>query len=100
MNFFCIAEKESSLGFKFSGIEVREANTRPQAQEALRVALATETTGIIIITEKCASWVREEINPLLYRQELPLILEIPSRGSKESRKSIGEFLKEIVGVSA
>ncbi|MEI8349945.1 MAG: V-type ATP synthase subunit F [Candidatus Omnitrophota bacterium] len=98
MNFFCIAEKESSLGFKFSGIEVREANSRIQAQEALRVASAIEGIGIIIITEKCASWIREEITPLLYRQELPLVLEIPSRGSRGQRKSVGEFLKEIVGV--
>jgi vacuolar-type H+-ATPase subunit F/Vma7 len=99
MIFFCIADKESSLGFKFAGIETREILSRTEALEALQVALATENVGIIIITEKAASYIRQEINELLYRQELPLILEVPSRGELKRRKSVSEFLKEIIGVS-
>jgi vacuolar-type H+-ATPase subunit F/Vma7 len=43
--------------------------------------------------------IRKEIDALLYRQELPLILEVASRGQSSKRKSAGEFLKAIIGVS-
>ncbi|MDP2922848.1 MAG: V-type ATP synthase subunit F [Candidatus Omnitrophota bacterium] len=99
MTFFCIADKDSSLGFKFSGIEVREASTKKEALEALRVGMAIENVGIIVVTEKVSSLIREEIDEILYRQELPLILEVPSRGQIKTRKSVGEFLKEMIGLS-
>lgn len=98
MNIFCIADKESSLGFKFSGIETREVATKLQAQEALRFALINEGIGIIVITEKAASLVREEVDEATLRQDLPLIVEIPSRGSTKSSKSVAESLRHIIGV--
>lgn len=98
MNFFCIADKESSLGFKFSGIETREITTRVEALEAFKVALATDNIGIVVLTEKAASFIRDEVNSVLYQKDLPLILEIPSRGPMKKRKSISESLKEIIGI--
>lgn len=100
MNFFCIADKESSLGFKFSGVETREISTKAEALEAFNVALAVENVGIIIITEKAASLIRERLNQFLYNEELPLIVEVPSRGPVKKRKSVSESLKEIIGISA
>lgn len=100
MTFFCIADKESSLGFKFSGIETREVITKLEAQDALRFALASEGIGIIVITEKAASLVREEVDEATFRQDLPLIVEIPSRGSARSTKSAAESLRHIIGVGA
>jgi len=100
MNFFCIADKESSLGFKFSGIETREISTKAEALEAFSVALAVENVGIIIVTEKAASFMREKLNQFLYSEELPLIIEVPSRGPVKRRKSVSESLKEIIGISA
>ncbi|MCK9614403.1 MAG: V-type ATP synthase subunit F [Candidatus Omnitrophica bacterium] len=99
MTFFCIADKESSLGFKFSGIETREISTKSEALEAFNVALALENVGIIIITEKAASFIRDKVNQFLYREELPLILEVPSRGPVKKRKSVSESLKEMIGIS-
>jgi V/A-type H+-transporting ATPase subunit F len=98
MIFFCIADKDSSLGFRFSGIETREVSTRSESLEALRVALAMENLGVILITEKIADFIRAEIDKLIYQQSLPLILEIPSRGKVRSKKSVGEFLKQAIGV--
>lgn len=99
MTFFCITDKESSLGFRLSGIETREVSTRLEALEALDVSLAMEDTGIILVTEKAANFLREELDKIIYKSQRPLILELPSRGEFKKRKSVGEFLKEIVGVS-
>jgi vacuolar-type H+-ATPase subunit F/Vma7 len=99
MNFFCIADKSSSLGFRFAGIETREVLTRNDALEALRVALATENVGVIVVTSKISDFIREEIDKLIYEQSLPLILEVPSRGELRKKRDLGEFLKRAIGVS-
>lgn len=99
MKFFCIADKESSLGFRFSGMETREVTTKPETQEALKAALSTNGIGIIVITEKAASLIRPEIDDIAFGQDLPLILEVPSRDSAKSRKSIADSLKHMIGIS-
>ncbi|MDD5194989.1 MAG: V-type ATP synthase subunit F [Candidatus Omnitrophica bacterium] len=99
MTIFCIADQESSMGFRLSGIEIREVTTRADALEALRVAEAREGVGVILVTEKVVDFIKEEIEELTYQEQLPLILEIPSRGVFKRRKTMGEFLKEAIGVS-
>ncbi|MGE5197365.1 MAG: V-type ATP synthase subunit F [Deltaproteobacteria bacterium] len=99
MNFLCIADKDSSLGFRFGGIETREVFGKTDALEALKVALATEDVGVILVTEKVSSFIREEIDALIYHHTLPLILEIPSRGEVRRKTTVGEFLKQAIGIS-
>jgi vacuolar-type H+-ATPase subunit F/Vma7 len=98
MTFFCIADKESSLGFRLAGIETREVSTKPEVIEALKVARLTKDVGIILITEKAASFVREEIEHRIAGEPIPLVLEVPSRGSTGKKKSAAELLKELVGI--
>ena len=99
MNFFCIADSASSLGFKLAGVETREVSARSEALEALKVATAAENVGIILVTQKAASLIESELEELMYSKKLPLILEIPSRGEGRKRKSVGEVLKKAIGVS-
>ncbi len=100
MIFFCIADRGSSLGFRLSGVETREASTKAETLEALEVALATESVGVILITEKAASFVKEEIEALTFEREMPLILELPSRGEAKRRAGMAELLKKAMGISA
>jgi vacuolar-type H+-ATPase subunit F/Vma7 len=99
MTFFCISDKESGLGFRLSGIETREVSSRSNALEALKVALATEEAGVILVTEKAAAFLRQELNDLMYKNQKPLVLELPSRGESAKRRSVGDYLKDIIGVS-
>jgi vacuolar-type H+-ATPase subunit F/Vma7 len=98
MQFFCIADKESSLGFKLAGIETLAVSSRSETLEALQVARSTADVGIILVTEKAAAWAKEEIHETITDKPLPLILEIPSRGQAKKRKSAGELLKELAGI--
>ncbi len=98
MIFFCIADKESSLGFKLSGIETREVSTRLEALEALRVARATKDIGVILITGDAAAYIKEEVKEHITEKPIPLILEVPSRGQMPKRKSAAELLKELAGI--
>lgn len=87
------------MGFRLAGVETRGVSARSEALEALNVALATENTGIILVTEKARVFIKEEIDELTYRNQMPLVLVIPSRGQTGKRRSVGEFLKEAIGVT-
>lgn len=99
MKFFCIADKDSSLGFRLSGVETREVTTKSEAREALEVAMATEDIGILVITEKAANLIREEIESYIYQKQLPLILEVPSRSTEGRSRDISEFLRKAIGIT-
>ena len=99
MNFFCIADKDSSLGFKLSGIETREAVTKQEALEGLRVAVATDGVGIIVITSKIYDLIKAEADEISGKNQFPLVLEIPSRGEVRKGKSAGDLLKTLIGIS-
>jgi vacuolar-type H+-ATPase subunit F/Vma7 len=98
MTFFCIADKESSLGFKLSGIDTMEVSTKLEALEALRVARATKDVGVILITDKAAAYIKDEVKAHVTEKPIPLILEVPSRGQMPKRKSAAELLKELAGI--
>jgi vacuolar-type H+-ATPase subunit F/Vma7 len=99
MHFFCIADRESSLGFKLAGVETREVSARSEALEALEVAASAEGVGVILVTQKAASFIEEELDEMLYSKSLPLVLEIPSRGVEVKAKSVSEVLKKAIGIS-
>ena len=98
MKFFCISDKESSLGFKFSGIEVREVSEKNEAKEVMKEVLNRKDIGIILITKKVSSLIKEEMDKLIYTHHIPLILEIPSKGEKGEEMNVREFLKKAVGI--
>ncbi len=99
MTFFCIADPESSPGFRLVGIQTHSVKTRSEALEALQEAVSNPAVGIILITEQAVSFMRKEVEELLYRQEFPLVLEIPSRGKRKRRKPVEEFLKQALGIT-
>ncbi|MCX5666509.1 MAG: V-type ATP synthase subunit F [Candidatus Omnitrophica bacterium] len=99
MHFFCIADSASSLGFKLAGVETREVSARSEALEALKVAASSEGVGVILVTQKAASFIEEELDEMLYSKSLPLVLEIPSRGVETKTKSVSEVLKKAIGIS-
>jgi len=98
MKFFCIADKDSGLGFRLAGLETRDVSSRTSALEALRAALAASGVGVIIITDKAASYISEEIKARARENLLPLIMEVPSRGEKLKRKTAAELFRELAGL--
>jgi len=98
MNFVCIAERESALGFRLAGIETREVSSAGDAFDALEEARADKATGIILVTGRVADMLRGAIDEHISLNPLPLILEIPSKGDFRPRKSSSELLRQIAGM--
>lgn len=99
MKLFCVADSDSALGFRLSGIETIEVRTVKDADAAIKVGLAAEGVGILVITRKAADLIREKINGMIYSQELPLVLEVPSLGDKAGAESADDILKGAIGMS-
>jgi len=99
MTFFCIIDKESSLGFQMSGVCVREVSTRGQALEAFRTVMAMDDAGVILVSDKAARFIREELDDHSVSQKFPLVLQIPSKGTSGEGKSAAELLKQAIGIS-
>jgi len=99
MNFFCIGDEDTVLGFRLAGVEGRVAETITESREALKVATSMSDVGIIIITERVAQQIRTDVDKYVYGTDFPLIIEIPDRaGPLPERKPIPELVKQAVGV--
>ena len=71
----------------------------PQAALALEAAAARADFGIIILTEKVAAGIREQVDAIRLARDRPLIVEIPGpEGPVPGRKSLRQFVQEAVGI--
>ncbi|MCX5805786.1 MAG: V-type ATP synthase subunit F [Proteobacteria bacterium] len=100
MKFYCIADEDTVRGFRLAGVDAQAVATPEQAWTAITDASARSDFGIIIITEKVASWIRPQMEMIQLERDRPLIVEIPGpEGPLPGRKSLREFVQEAVGVS-
>jgi V/A-type H+-transporting ATPase subunit F len=99
LNFFVIGEADTVLGFNLAGVEGVVAETPEKISEALRNAFQKEDLGVIVITERAAQKVRNEVDQYIYKTHFPLIIEIPDReGRIEGRASIRDMIRIAVGI--
>ena len=100
MRIYALLDKDTALGFKLAGIEVKEIEKKEDMQNIFSPLLRQQDLGILLISEDLAETVREEINAHLYSGKFPIIVEIRSfTGKEKPRKSIDELIKESIGIS-
>ena len=99
MQFYVIADEHTVTGFKLVGIDGEVVESTDEAREALEKAFSSTEIGIIVLTEKIASSIREEVEEFVFGRSFPLIIEIPDRtGPMEDRISIRQMVRSAVGV--
>ncbi len=99
MKFYVIADENTMTGFKLVGLEGEVVETADEAREAMAKAFSSDDIGIVIITERIAASIREEMEEFIFGHSFPLIIEIPDRkGALEGRVSIREMVNAAVGV--
>jgi V/A-type H+-transporting ATPase subunit F len=100
MKFFVIGDNDTVLGFRLVGVPGRAVGTRDDALAALKEAVGNKETGVVLITEKVAAGIRDEVDARLYGLGFPLVLEIPdSSGPDPERPEIEDFVRKAVGMS-
>ena len=100
MKFYIIGDRQTVLGFRLVGIEGTDVEDREEALSALRTAVSKKDVGIILITEKVAGKMRDEVEARLYGMGFPLVLEIPdASGPSPDRPKIEELVRKAIGIS-
>lgn len=99
MKFYCIADEDTVRGFRLAGIAGQVASTAQQAASALAAAVNRADCRIIILTERIAAGIREQVDALRLTRTRPLIVQIPGpEGPLAGRKSLRDFVQEAVGI--
>lgn len=99
MQFFVIGDENTVTGFRMIGLKGEVVKSEDETREALEEAFASEDIGIIIITERVAAEVQEEIDEYLFGYDFPLIIQIPDReGPIDGRISIRDMVNAAIGV--
>jgi V/A-type H+/Na+-transporting ATPase subunit F len=100
MQFYVIGDVTTVTGFELVGVEGEIVETADEAREALKKAFSSPDIGIVVINEKIAAQISEEIEDYIFGRNFPLIIEIPDRtGPMAERLSIRQMVRSAVGIS-
>jgi V/A-type H+-transporting ATPase subunit F len=90
---------DTEVGMRLAGVKGVIVHNRDEVLTELNRITQNNEIGIILITEKLASMVREEIIKIKLNEGLPLIVEIPDRhGTTREKDSITRYVKESIGL--
>lgn len=95
-----IGDMDIVSGFRLGGVRKGIiVNSNEEAIAALDEFL-DEEVSVIIITKMIANSIRDHINKKIGSQVLPMIIEIPDKGSSsdESPDQLAELIKRVIGV--
>ncbi len=99
MAFYVIGSDELILGFRFVGVPGAAAHTREEALAAFREATKSKDILVLVVTERVASLIPEEVMAWQLAGTYPLIVEIPGiAGHMPDRKSLIDSIREAVGI--
>lgn len=100
MKTFLISDNVDSLvGLKIAGIKGSVVHTREEVLKVLEDLLKDNKVSTIIVTEKIAELIPEELNKIKLSKLLPLVVEIPDRhGSKKGEDHLLNYVKEAIGL--
>lgn len=90
---------DTFVGMKMVGMEGIVLHEKEEAIEKIEQLENDKEIGIIIITEKIALLIPDEVNRIKLSKERPLIVEIPDRhGWSKGSDSILRYVKEAIGL--
>ncbi len=99
MDFFIVGDERMVLGFGLVGIPGKVVEDSQSALDAVRWAIS-EKIKIILIDDRLAQSIQDQLQEIILKMDFPLVIEIPSvEGVREDRQSIRELLKSSVGIS-
>lgn len=100
MKFYLISDNiDTQVGMRLAGIEGCVIHEEEEVRTQLKKAMADESIGVILMTERLVSLCPELIYELKLNQKRTLIVEIPDRhGNGRAKDSITRYVREAIGV--
>lgn len=93
-----IGDKDTVTGFSLAGVKKKvTAESRDETKNAFEEFMHMPDMKVIIITEKLAEDIREEIDR--HRGTWPVVVEIPDKkGKMERTDPVERLIKKVTGV--
>lgn len=99
MKYYVIGDEDAVLGFGLAGVRGRRVRNPAEASEAFREALEDRENGIILVTERIAELIRPQVDRYVFKEDFPLIVEIPDwEGKLSSRPPLREMVNTAIGI--
>lgn len=99
MKYYVIGDEDAVLGFGLAGVRGRRVRNSAEASEAFREALEDRENGIILVTERIAELIRPQVDRYVFKEDFPLIVEIPDwEGKLSSRPPLREMVNTAIGI--
>ncbi len=102
MRVAVIGDADIITGFSLIGVKDVFATDAKQdeVQDAFKAVIKDSSIGIIVISHSLAELIREDIKRLnLTKKIIPVIVEVPDKGSTEVFDPFEELIKKAVGVN-
>ena len=100
MRFFLISDNiDTQIGLRLAGIKGVVVHERDEVLKALKDAMSDGSIGVILLTQKIAQLIPDELLELKLSPSLPLVFVIPDRhGWRGERDFITRYIEEAIGV--
>ncbi|HOX11876.1 MAG TPA: V-type ATP synthase subunit F [Spirochaetia bacterium] len=99
MKYYVIGDEDAVLGFGLAGVRGRRVRTSEEASAAFREALEDRENAIILVTERIAELIRPQVDRYVFKEDFPLIVEIPDwEGKLSSRPPLRETVNAAIGI--
>ena len=100
MKMYLIADNvDTETGMRLAGVEGVVLHQREEVLVALTEVLHRKEIGVLLVTEKIAGLIPEEIREIKMNHQVPLIVTIPDRhGSSQAKDSITQYIREAIGL--
>ncbi|MBU3145544.1 V-type ATP synthase subunit F [Clostridium sp. CF012] len=90
---------DTFVGMQMAGLEGIILHEKEEIVKKIEELKKNQAIGIIIITEKIAALIPEEVSLIKLSKERPLLVEIPDRhGWNKGSDAILRYVKEAIGL--
>ncbi|WP_326908884.1 V-type ATP synthase subunit F [Sedimentibacter sp. MB31-C6] len=98
-SFLICDSRDTWVGLRLAGIDGVIVHDRANALSTMKKVLQNREIGILILTEKIADMISEEVMEYKIKSKVPLIIEIPDRhGSIRTYDAIEKYISDSVGI--
>lgn len=100
MKMYLISDNvDTQTGMRLAGVEGVVLHEKKEVLEALSGVIKNPEIGVLLITEKIAHLIPDEVRDIKMNYHIPLIVEIPDRhGSSRAKDSITQYVREAIGL--
>ena len=97
--FHIIGDQDTIVGFRFAGVTGTAVESQADSLEAFRSAIAENRYSILLVTDRVADWVEEELTQHRLSSAPPYIVEVADIwGTPVQRKGLEQLIQEAVGI--